>query len=121
MRWFRYAFACCFALGLVGLAASSTSFAEEKKEAINKEKLVGTWELLKTAGGFEAGSTFEFTKDGKLKIDFKGKNARSDESTFTVEGDTLTFFSDGQERDKKKIKKLTDTELVIDILEFKKK
>jgi uncharacterized protein (TIGR03066 family) len=89
MRW-RYALACCVTLGLLGLAASSTSFAEDKKEPINKEKLVGTWELLKTAGGFEAGSTFEFTKNGKLKIDIKGENARRDEATFTVEGDTLT-------------------------------
>jgi uncharacterized protein (TIGR03066 family) len=121
MRW-RYALACCVTLGLLGLAASSTSFAEDKKEPINKEKLVGTWELLKAAGGFEAGSTFEFTKNGKLKIDIKGENARRDEATFTVEGDTLTFFSsDGQERDKKKIKKLTDTALVIEIFEFKKK
>lgn len=96
--------------------------AEEKKEPTNKEKIVGTWELVNTAGGFTAGSTFEFTKDGKLKINFKGENARRDESAYTVDGDTISFSSsDGVERDKKKIKKLNDTELIIEIFEFKKK
>jgi Lipocalin-like domain len=79
-------------------------------------------ELVNTAGGFAAGSTFEFTKDGKLKINFKGKDERRDESAYTVEGDTISFSSsDGVKRDTKKIKKLTNTELVIEIFEFKRK
>jgi len=130
MRWFRCGLLCCLAVGFIGLATSSPSFAQAKKDdkASNKEKILGSWEVTKSGSGIPPGSIFEFTKDGKLKITVKadGKEVTV-EGTYSVEGDTITSAGPkGEKADKNKIKKLTATELVTEdekgkVDEFKKK
>jgi uncharacterized protein (TIGR03066 family) len=127
MRWFHRSLLCWLALAIVGFAGSSL-IGQEKKEKSNKEKLVGVWEVTKSASGIPAGAVFEFTKDGKLKISFKadGKDVNV-EGTYTVDGDTISSAGPkGEKPDKNKIKKLTDTELITEdekgkVDEFKKK
>jgi uncharacterized protein (TIGR03066 family) len=87
--------------------------AEEKKEPSNKEKLIGTWEVTKSADA-PAGTTIEFTKDGKFKVTAKvdGKEGGY-ERTYTVDEDTINFGGDGDPKTAM-IKKLTETILVLD-------
>src|SRR5262245_59609599 len=97
----------------------------------NADKIVGTWELAKAGEEMPSGSTFEFTKDGKMKINIKvGEQPVSVQGTYKVEGDTLSTSgkgTDGKEKtEKSKIKKLTDTTLILEDdkgkeVEFKKK
>jgi len=100
----------------------------EKKELSNKEKIIGTWELTKSDGDVPVGSILEFTKDGKLKLTAKidGKEVNLTQN-YAVDGDKLST-SDLNRVDgwiTTKIKKLTDTELVIQVLngtpEFRRK
>jgi uncharacterized protein (TIGR03066 family) len=104
-------------------------------EPTNKEKILGTWELVKTTekDGAPAGSTVEFMKDGKAKLTIKADKPMTLEVTYTVDGDTLKIMlkgPDGKEvTDTMKITKLTDKELVTEekspgqtgTSEFKKK
>jgi uncharacterized protein (TIGR03066 family) len=95
----------------------------------NADKIVGTWEATK--GEMPAGSTVEFTKDGKMKINIKaGGQTVSVEGTYKVDGDKLTTTGKGPDGKEKtetvKIKKLTDKELALEddkgkTEEFKKK
>jgi uncharacterized protein (TIGR03066 family) len=83
----------------------------------NADKIVGTWEAVK--GEVPAGSTIEFTKDGKMKLNIKaGGQTISVEGTYKVDGDKLTTTGKGPDGKEKtetvKIKKLTDKELVIE-------
>jgi uncharacterized protein (TIGR03066 family) len=100
----------------------------EKKELPNKEKIIGTWELTKSDGDVPVGSILEFTRDGKLKLTARidGKEVSLTQN-YAVDGDKLST-SDQNRVDgwiTTKIKKLTDTELVIQVLngtpEFKRK
>lgn len=104
-------------------------------EPTNKEKIVGTWELVKTTekNAPPVGSTVEFTKDGKAKLTVKADKPMTLEATYSVDGDTLKILlkgPDGKEAtDTMKITKLTDKELVTEektpgqsgTSEFKKK
>lgn len=101
----------CFAIVAVSLSASKAAQrtgGEKGKEAPNAEKIVGTWRLVK-AGTEEVPKgadeiTFEFTKDGKMKI----KGPEKDEGTYKIEGDKLflTMTSNGKTY-KNSIKSLT--------------
>jgi uncharacterized protein (TIGR03066 family) len=109
MRWFHCAVMACV---VVGLAVFPGRSAAQKKELTNKEKIVGIWEITKSAEA-PAGSTVEFTKDGKLKftINLNNKQA-SAEGTYTVDGDSINAIGPKGEKETIKIKKLTDTELI---------
>ena len=100
------------ALTLAAFGLLSFSARAEDKTG----KLVGKWEAAK--GDIPAGSTAEFTKDGKVKVVIKREDRKvTHEGTYKLEGDTLklTEKRDGKERTQSfKIKTLTDKELVLD-------
>lgn len=125
MRWFRCALTLCFVLGLA-VAATSAALAQDKKEPTNKEKIVGIWEVTKSADA-PVGALVEFTKDGKMKLTAKidGKEITL-EGTYTVDGDKINTIGPKGEKETAKIKKLTDTELAVEdqkgkVDEFKRK
>jgi uncharacterized protein (TIGR03066 family) len=119
-------------MGLIALGAVAVR-ADDKEKNANKEKIVGTWELVKTSAK-EApppGTTVEFTKDGKLKFSAKvGDQEIKIEGTYSIDGDKLktTIKSpDGKEiTDTDTIVKLDDKEMSLKdtkgvTTEFKKK
>jgi len=102
------------ALTLAALALLPLSVRAADKDD-KAAKLIGKWEAVK--GEIPAGSTAEFSKDGKLTVTVKreDKNVRH-EATYKFDGDTIKFTAtrDGQERtETMKVKKLTDKELVV--------
>jgi uncharacterized protein (TIGR03066 family) len=131
MRWLS-----CASMGFVVLAltgcgkptssSSGPSQAAAKKEPSNNEKIVGVWEVTKSADA-PPGAVFEFTKDGKMKISFKANDKdMSMEMNYKVEGDTITATGPDGKAEPAKIKKLTDSELAIEdakgkVDEYKKK
>lgn len=132
MNLFRLAAILAVSFAFVALAA--TASADEK--AVDKEKIVGTWLVTKSAGGLPPSATLEFTKDGKLKISFKAqakgqKTAQTfnAEGTYKVEGDKLSIVLGQKGKERKEtmtIKTLTDQKLVTvdpkgEEVEFKKK
>jgi uncharacterized protein (TIGR03066 family) len=132
MSWQRPLLLACFAAGLIGYAASAAQ-ADDKEKSSNKEKIVGTWELVKadSKNAPPPGTLVEFTKDGKLKFTVTlGEKKITVEGTYSVEGDTLkskVTGPDGQESsDTDTITKLTDKEMSLkdkkgERTEFKKK
>jgi uncharacterized protein (TIGR03066 family) len=137
------------ALRLVGIAcvvlclAACSGKKDEGKDsgkttptgaASNADKIVGKWEMTKAPKGEEAiPTTYEFTKDGKLKMTSKVMNADvTVEGTYKVgEGDKMTITMktpDGKEvSETGTIKTLNDTTLVLlnektkEEMEFKRK
>jgi len=89
--------------------------ADDKKEPTNKEKIIGIWEVTKSAApDAPAGVTYEFTKDGKFKVAATVNGvAGGYERTYTVAGDTIHLGGEGDPKSAK-IKKLTETVLVLD-------
>lgn len=82
-----------------------------------KDKIVGTWELVK-AEDFPPGSLIDFKKDGKVKITVKqGDKETIMDGTYTVEGDkfTVEIAPPGGKLSKniETITKLTDTEMTM--------
>jgi uncharacterized protein (TIGR03066 family) len=111
MKAMRLAMVGCLVLGLAGSAN-----ADDKKtdKGTNKDKVIGTWEIVK--GTIPDGSTVEFTKDGKLTIAIKaeGKTVTM-EGTYSVDGDKILLtYKQGNMESKEtlRIKTLTDTMLV---------
>ena len=106
-------------LALVGVLVLGVSVAraDDKKDKETQEKLVGTWESIKGSESVPPGSTMEFTKDGKLKLVFKQEDkSLTIEGTYKVDGQTFKAtlkVGDKEHTETIKIKKLTDTELVI--------
>jgi uncharacterized protein (TIGR03066 family) len=98
------------ALLFVGLTLAQGA---DKKDD-NKAKIVAVWEIVK--GNAPKGSTVEFTKDGKIKINLEadGKKIALDGS-YEVDGDSIKTTlkgPDGKEhKETLKIKKLTDKEM----------
>ena len=93
--------------------------AGTRAEPLDKAKLVGTWEFVKSTEKKSPppGSTVEFTKDGKLKMSTKaGKQSITTEGTYSVDGDTLKIVTEGpdgkDDTRTMKIIRLTDKELV---------
>lgn len=106
-------------LGLsVLLAAVASSFvrADDKKDA-NKEKIVGTWLLVKTEGDIPEGLTIEFTKDGKLSVKIKaGDMDFNITGTYTLDGDKVNVkvkFGDEEKEEKLTIKEISADKLVM--------
>jgi uncharacterized protein (TIGR03066 family) len=77
---------------MVGLVAGVR--AEEKKADANKEKIVGTWEVVKSEEPPPpVGAVVEFAKDGKLKVMHKQDDKEvTIEGTYTVEGDKISVL-----------------------------
>jgi len=106
-------------LGLsVLLVAVAGSFvrADDKKDA-NKEKIVGTWLLVKTEGDTPEGLTIEFTKDGKLSVKIKaGDMDFNITGTYTLDGNKLNVkvkFGDEEKEEKLTIKEVSADKLVM--------
>jgi uncharacterized protein (TIGR03066 family) len=77
MKVLRSALVGCLFLGLTAVAQAETK--KDDKDASNKEKLIGTWVSVK--GDLPEGTTVEFTKDGKLKM-----NVKIQDKTIAIEG-----------------------------------
>jgi uncharacterized protein (TIGR03066 family) len=83
---------------------------------IDKEKLVGSWEVIKAdEGAPPVGTAITFTKDGKVKVVHKVKDEeRTGEGTFNVKGDKLSVtvkHGDKEDTHTVTITKLSDTEV----------
>jgi uncharacterized protein (TIGR03066 family) len=83
----------------------------------NAKKIVGVWEVVKGEGA-PPGSTVEFTKDGKLKVQAKvGDKEFKIDGTYKVEGEKLMVkltFEGKTVEETNKIKKLTEKELLLE-------
>ncbi len=94
-----------------------TALPAAAKADVNKEKLVGLWEVVKAdQGALPVGSVVDFGKDGRAKVTAvrEGKESTA-EGSYAVEGDKLTVTLKQGEKEVKHaitIKKLTDTEFV---------
>lgn len=119
MRLSRVVCAGCLAAGLLAAgAACGPAAAQEKKDGTNKEKIVGTWELVKTEEPIPDGVkvVVNFGKDGKMKVTatFMGKT-QEQEGTYKVEGDKLQTTQKQGNMEKKEtdtIKALDDKQMV---------
>src|SRR5215469_3814151 len=62
----------------------------------NAEKIIGRWEVVKSEGPTPPGSTFEFTKDGKMKMTvmIEGKE-ETVQVSYKVEEDKMTVTMKG--------------------------
>jgi uncharacterized protein (TIGR03066 family) len=128
----------CLIVGLAGCGGASSNKPasqgggkppEQKTQASNKDKIVGTWVPTKPTPGDP--ESIEFSKDGKTKLTAKDGNGKpiTMEAAYTVDGDkvTITMKIDGKEKkETATITKLSDTEMVTKdekgkIEEFKKK
>jgi uncharacterized protein (TIGR03066 family) len=97
----------------------SGTVSAEKKGATNKEKIVGSWKLVKTSTSDtkSVGSTIEFTKDGKFSVRDKVGNAGV-AGTYEVDSDKLKVkirdeLGKGSEKEYTvTIKTITDKEMV---------
>jgi len=99
------------------------------KKDDNKTKIVAVWEVVK--GDTPKGSTVEFTKDGKIKVNIEADGKKiSVDGSYELDGDSIKTTlkgPDGKEhKETLKIKKLTDKELTTEdekgkTDEFKKK
>ena len=116
MSWLRSTLLAFLAAGL--LAASAPAALGDDKDKVSKDKLVGTWEIVKStaAESVPPGTLVEFTKDGKLKltVTLDEKKVKL-EGTYSLDGDKLKTQitgPDGQEHsDTDTITKLTDKEM----------
>ena len=108
-----------------------TALPAAEKADVNKEKLVGLWEVVKAdPGALPVGSVVDFGKDGRAKVTAvrEGKESTA-EGSYAVEGNKLTVTLKHGEKEVKHaitIKKLTDTEFVSEnekgkTAEFKRK
>ncbi|MBN9118549.1 MAG: lipocalin family protein [Planctomycetes bacterium] len=96
------------AFGLVVLMSVAVRPASAEDD--NAKKIVGTWEITKS-DHLPAGSTAEFTKDGKLTVVVKADKEKKVEGTYKVEKDKLTYklIANGKEvEETDDIVKLTD-------------
>lgn len=105
------------ALGLAVLGLAGTAGAQDKKDD-NAAKIVGKWEVTKSGSDLPAGSTIEFTKDGKLTAVVKadGQELKLD-GTYKVEKEKLTVklkLGDQEMEEAVTIKKLTDDALEVE-------
>ena len=132
MKLFQYALVGCLVVGLAG-CGSPTTKGKAPASVSNKDKILGTWELVKAeaAEGIPPGTTVEYTKDGKVIVAVKadGKDMKI-EGTYAVEGDSLKTTMKGpggkEKTDTDTITKVTDTQLELKDkdgkkTEFKKK
>jgi len=96
------------------------SAAEEKKAEtpkVDAAKIVGKWEVTKTAGEAPKGAIVEFQKDNKLAISMELNGKKLDlTGSYKIDGDKLmvkiSFMGMESPEETDTIKTLTDTELV---------
>ena len=102
-----------FALALGGFLIALTGFAGAADDD-NAKKIIGKWEVTKSGSDLPAGSTVEFTKDGKLLAIIKGDDTKI-EGTYKVEKEKMTVKIKGEGNQTHEevvtILKLTDTAL----------
>jgi len=101
-------------LGVVLVVFAGTAQGQDD----NAKKIVGAWEVTKSGGDLPAGTTIEFTKDGKLNAVIKadGMEVKLD-GTYKVEKDKLIVkikLGDQNIEETATIKKLTDDALEIE-------
>ncbi len=123
MRWTLSLLSSVFFVGMV--------LAIGTEDADTAKKLIGVWEVTKSdtlPPGVMA--TVEFTKDSKIKLRMEqGEKKLAADGTYKVKtGTIITEISFGgkSKSETNKIKKLTDTELILEddkgkIDEYKKK
>jgi uncharacterized protein (TIGR03066 family) len=101
-------------LGVAVVVCAGTARAQDD----NAKKIVGSWEVTKAASEIPAGTTIEFTKDGKLRIAIKANGADTSlEGTYKIEKEKLTVKMKLGDQDVEEIltvKKLTDDALEIE-------
>jgi len=94
-------------------------------DKIDKDKLVGTWTLVKTSGkALPAGAslTVTFTKDGKFTLTGKGKikdevKESKLSGTYKVDGNKVVVTlkaGDKEKSETRTVKELTDKKLVVE-------
>jgi len=103
---------------LVGMVVLGTAMAAVAGSD-NAKNLVGVWEQTKGIGN--AKQTFEFTKDGKLKITAKtGDKTVILDGTYKLKDDTLTTVVKQGDKDYESTAKIVKLdEKVLHIQEFK--
>jgi uncharacterized protein (TIGR03066 family) len=105
---------CTVVLGIVMIAGSGMARAQDD----NGKKIVGIWEVVKSASNLPVGSTVEFTKDGKLNAVLKeSPNEIKLDGTYKIEKDKLTVkikIGETSEEEVVTVKKLTDEALEIE-------
>jgi uncharacterized protein (TIGR03066 family) len=116
--------------GLLVVGFAGGVRADDKKADIDKDKLLGTWEVVKSDEGPPVGTVVEFTKDGKMKVTHKSDGKEETlEGTYKIDGDKLSVvlkMGDKEDKHSVTIKKLTATEMTAEnekgkTAEFKKK
>jgi uncharacterized protein (TIGR03066 family) len=111
MKTLGYFFAAVAVVGFV----STLARADDK---IDKTKLTATWKLVKADEEAPKGATAEFTKDGKLIVQFEEDGQQQKlEGSYTLEGNKITAIikkGDNEEKDVLTITTLTDDKLVIE-------
>jgi uncharacterized protein (TIGR03066 family) len=115
----------------IGVILIGESAAAAPAPKANRQKILGVWEVTKSDDGTPAGTTIEFTKDGKMTVKAKvGDETLTLEGIYKLERDkvTLTYREPGGQEmtDTATITKLTDKELILKddkgkIDEFKRK
>lgn len=104
-------------IGLAGLLlAGVTAVRAADEKDLDKGKLVGTWEV--TDGTLPVGTTWEFTKDGKLTIVIKNPNGSTTtfEGTYKIKGQAFTItgkLAGDDYTEKFTASTVTDKELVL--------
>jgi uncharacterized protein (TIGR03066 family) len=101
-------------LGVVLVLGASSARAQDD----NAKKIVGVWEVTKSAGDLPVGTTVEFTKDSKLVVVIKADSAEINlDGTYKIDKDKLTVKVKIDNKDVEEvatIKKLTDDALEIE-------
>lgn len=91
--------------------------AEDKKAAIDKDKIVGAWEVVKSEEPPPpVGAVVEFGKDGKMKVTHKSQDNKDVTlmGTYTIDGDKINVVLKTEKDDVKHtitIKKVGDDEI----------
>ena len=82
---------------------------------VDKEKLVGKWELESSPDGKGKGMIMEFTSDGKVKLGaaLGDKTLTLAESTYEISGQNIKIKEAGKADSEGRVTELTDEKLVI--------
>lgn len=127
MIWIRFGFAAL--LLFISISCSSKS-TEGGSTSANKDKIIGVWDVVATGsdeGKMMLGTTFEFGKDGKLKIHVKlpdipkGDNVKVNIEQpppfpYEVKDNTISVEGTKGKREMK-ILSLTDSELKLEMIQ----
>src|SRR3954470_23392307 len=78
---------------------------------VDKEKIIGTWELEDGPEKIPKGTLWEFTSDGNRKEGSAG--FMGEKGTYEINGSVITLRLPGKSEGKARIKELTDDRLVL--------